>query len=162
MQVCLPADTTIGQARWERTFGEGFIDVEGNATARVRASAAEPHPDRAFHTVAWDHPEFADLEVTISPPGTARGQRQYCRAGLVFWQDADNFLSFSCYLDDVYNGSSVALFTKRHGFEELYDAIWTMLANKIDWGKSFVLRIACDGENFIVYVDGEPVLQRAL
>jgi hypothetical protein len=151
-----------GNGLWEKTLGIGFVETDGAGTARVRGTVENPHPNRTFYTLPWPRPDFADLEVTITPPGDARGQRHYCRAGLVFWQDPDNYLSFTCYLDDVYNGSSVALFTKRHGFEELYDAIWTMLWDKIDWHKPFRLRIPFDGEHFIVYIDDEPVMQRAL
>jgi hypothetical protein len=151
-----------GNGIWQKTLGAGFIDIDGNGMARVRGTVQKPHPNRTFYTLPWYQPDFADLEVTITPPGEARGQGHYCRAGLVFWQDPDNYLSFTAYLDDAYNGSSVALFTKRHGFEELYDAIWTMLWDKIDWHKPFRLRIPFDGERFIVFVDDEPVMQRAL
>ena len=59
-------------------------------------------------------------------------------------------------------GASIAVFTKRHGFEELYDAVWTMVADKIFWGRPFRLRVSFDGDNFFVLLDGEPILQRAL
>ena len=81
----------------------------------------------------------------------------------MFWQDDANYLTFTAYLDDVYDGASIALFTKRHDFEELYDAVWTMLWKKVDWGKPFQLRIVFDGERFVVFrEDGEPVMQRTL
>lgn len=151
-----------GTHSWERTLGVGFIDVDGMGAARVRGTRESPDPGRSLYTLPWDESEFADLEVTITPPGSARGQHHYCRAGLVFWQDDANYLTFTAYLDDVYDGASIALFTKRHDFEELYDAVWTMLWKKIDWGKPFQLRIVFDGERFVVFVDGEPVMQRTL
>jgi len=147
---------------WEKTLGIGNIDVDGSGGARVRATRESPHPARTFHTLPWPRPKFADLEVTITPPGDHRGQKHRCRSGLVFWQDKDNYLSFTAYVDDSYKGSSIALFTKRHGFEELYDAVWTMLWDLVDWGKPFRLRIAFDGNRFIIFIDDEPVLQRAL
>jgi hypothetical protein len=49
--------------------------------------------------------------VTITPPGQGRGEKQNCRGGLVFWQDNENYLSFTAYLDDGYRGASIALFT---------------------------------------------------
>jgi hypothetical protein len=152
---------TLGDGRWERTLGIGCIEG-GGARAQVRASREKPHPGRTFYTLPWAQPAFADLEVTITPPGHGRGEGHYCRSGLVFWQDRDNYLSFTAYVDDVYNGSSIALFTKRHGFEELYDAIWTMLWDKFHWGKPSRLRVAFDGNRFAVFVDNEPVMQRAL
>ncbi|TIP52557.1 MAG: DNA-binding protein, partial [Mesorhizobium sp.] len=104
--------------------------VDGMGAARVRGTKESPHPGRSLYTLPWDQSEFADLEVTITPPGSARGQHHCCRAGLVFWQDDANYLTFTAYLDDVYDGASIALFTKRHDFEELYDAVWTMLWKK--------------------------------
>lgn len=150
-----------GNGTWEKTVGVGFIDVHDGA-AHVRGTLENPHPNRTFHTLPWYQPDFADLEVTITPPGEVRGQSHRCRAGLVFWQDPDNYCSFSIWLDDIYDGASVALFPKRHGFEELYDAIWTMVWHKIHWGKPFRLRIPFDGERFVIFVDDEPVMQRAL
>jgi hypothetical protein len=65
-------------------------------------------------------------------------------------------------LSDAYEGASIALFSHLNGYEELYDAIWTMVWTKIDWGTPLRLRIAFDGMRFTVWIDGEPVLQRAL
>ena len=100
--------------------------------------------------------------MAVTPPGTARGEGHRCRVGLVFWQDKDNYLSITTWLDDVYEGASMSVFTKRWGFEELYDAVWTNVADKIVWGKLFRLRIAFDGEHFNIFIDGEPIMQRAL
>lgn len=154
---------TEGLGHWQKTLGSGAIEIApGEKAARVRGSVEKPHPGRTFYTLPWSHPDFADLEVRITPPGERRGQSHACRCGLVFWQDNANYLSFTAYLDDAYNGASLALFTKRHGFEELYDAIWTMVWTKVDWGKPFDLRVAFDGDHFIVFVNSEPVMQRAL
>lgn len=152
-----------GTGHWQKTLGHGAVEIgsEENA-ARVRGSVETPHPGRVFYTLPWSNPDFADLEVRITPPGERRGQSHACRCGLVFWEDNANYLSFTAYLDDAYNGASLALFTKRHGFEELYDAIWTMVWKKIDWGKPFDLRVAFDGNHFVVFVNSEPVMQRAL
>ncbi len=152
---------TTGGAVWEKTIGCGVVD-SGDGLAKVRASVDAPHPGRTFHTLAWSKPDFADLAVRITPPGTQRGERHNCRCGLVFWQDNDNYLSFTAYLDDAYNGASIALFSKRNGFEELYDAVWTMVADAIRWGEPFDLRVTFDGLRFVILIDGEPVLQRSL
>jgi hypothetical protein len=151
-----------GKGRWERTLGRGVLSLENASCAKVRAAVDNPNPGRTFYTVPWKDGRFADLEIVITPPGTGRGEGQNCRGGLVFWQDQDNYLSFTAYLDDAYNGASVAVFTKRHGFEELYDAVWTMVADKITWGRPFRLRVTFDGDNFFILLDGEPILQRAL
>jgi len=152
----------IGEGNWERTLGQGTLYLDGSSRAIVRATAQKGNPGRTLYTLPWIDEGFADLEVTITPPGTRRGEHHNCRGGLVFWQDHENYLTFSSYLDDVYMGASVAVFTKRHGFEELYDAVWTMVADKILWGRPFRLRVSFDGDNFFVLLDDEPILQRAL
>ena len=152
----------VGEGSWERTLGQGSLCLDKSSRATVRATVHEGNPGRTLYTLPWIDAGFADLEVTITPPGTRRGERHNCRGGLVFWQDRDNYLTFSSYLDDVYMGASIAVFTKRHGFEELYDAVWTMVADKIFWGRPFRLRVSFDGDNFFVLLDGEPILQRAL
>jgi hypothetical protein len=151
-----------GAGRWERIFGRGSLNIVSSGGAKVQATVAAPNPGRTFHTLPWPYPDFADLEATIVPPGTSRGQREHCRSGLVFWQDKDNYLSFTAYLADEYQGASVALFTKRHGFEELYDAIWTMVADGVSWGNSFNLRVSFDGNSFLVHLNGEPIMERSL
>lgn len=152
----------IGKDHWIRALGNGVVDVKDRCGARVDASVDKPNPGRTFHTIYWPEPTFADLEVAIRPPGSGRGQNERCRSGLVFWQDEDNFLSFTAYLDDDYEGASVALFTKRHGFEELYDAVWTMVDDCIFWGRVFRLRIAFDGNRFVVLLGDEPIMERSL
>jgi hypothetical protein len=150
-----------GEGAWEKTLGQGVVSLQGGA-AQVRASVEAPNPGRTLYTLPWSTGDFADLAVTITPPGSARGQRHRCRGGLVVWQDNDNYLTFTTYLDDSYNGASIALFTKRNGFEELYDAIWTMLGDRVVWGRPFDLRVTFDGLRFVIHIDGEPVLQRSL
>ncbi len=152
-----------GRGEWQKTFGHGTIEIgTDGSNARVKASLESPHLGRTFYTLPWHDPRFADLEATITPPGEQRGEKHACRCGVVFWQDSNNYLFFSAWLDDSYNGASVSIFTKRHGFEELYDAIWTMVWKDIDWGKPFDLRVAFNGNNFVVFVNSQPVMQRAL
>ena len=47
------------------------------------------------------------------------------------------------------------------GYEDLYDAIWTNVADRVYFGKPFRLRVACDGEQYRVTVNDEAVLYRA-
>jgi hypothetical protein len=150
-----------GSGRWQRTVGHGAVRTTGSG-ARVTASVAAPNPGRTFHALDWPEPGFADIEAVIEPPGRGRGEKEHCRSGVMFWQDADNYLSFTVYLADEYHGASIALFTKRHGFEELYDAIWTMVGSAITWGQPFGLRVTFDGNRFVVFVNDEAVMERAL
>ncbi len=150
----------VGQ-QWRKEIGSGRILLTGRA-AQVEASAASPNPKRLAYTVPWSHPEFADVSVDILPPGTDRHQQEKGRGGLIFWQDADNYITVSNWLDDTFNGSSMSSFFHIDGFEEIYDAVWSNLGDRISWGKRYTLRITFDGLNFIAYVDGEPVLYRSL
>lgn len=151
----------VGSGQWQRLVGRGDLETTGDG-AHVRATVATPNPGRTFHALPWANEGFADLETVILPPGSRRGEKEHCRSGLLFWQDADNYISFSIYLSDEYEGASVALFTKRHGFEELYDAVWTMVGDRIVWGRPFRLRVAFDGERFAVFLGGEAIMERAL
>jgi hypothetical protein len=147
---------------WRKEIGAGIIDLPGDGSARVRASVSQPNPGRTAYTLEWDDPDYADLQVEITPPGRRRGQGEHCRGGLIFWQDARNYLIISTWLDDIYPGASISSFFNLHGFEELYDAVWTNVGRRVYWGKPFVLRVTFDGSIFTAFIDDEPVLFRAL
>jgi hypothetical protein len=66
------------------------------------------------------------------------------------------------YLDDMYDGASIAIFSHLDGFEEIYDAVWSMVAQKIYWGRAHRLRVVFDGMGLLTYIDDEPVLYRAV
>jgi hypothetical protein len=142
-------------------MGNGVIEVTGDGGARIRGSVEAPCPGRTAYCLDWAHPEFADLEVTITPPGTQRGQKEKSRAGFVLFQNRDNYFIVNVWLADGYQGASVSSFFKLGGFEDLYDAVWTNVGDRIYWGKPFRLRLCCDGERYLVYVNKEPVLYRA-
>jgi hypothetical protein len=112
--------------------------------------------------IEWDSPHYADLRVTLTPPGTDRGQSEKGRGGLIFWQDDDNFLIINTWLDDFYAGASISSFFTCQGFEDLYDAVWSNVGERIFWGRPYELRIVFDGNHYLVTVDDEPILYRAL
>ena len=64
-------------------------------------------------------------------------------------------------MNDAY-GTSISAFFQVDGFEELYDAVWTNVGRRIRWGVPYDFRVAFDGSRFLAFVDGEPVLYRAL
>jgi hypothetical protein len=154
--------STTGQRTWERIIGAGRIDITGDGTAKVRASATLPNPGRLIYLVDWEHCEFADLQVQITPPGTARGEREHGRCGVVFWQDENNFLLVNDWLNDTYGGASVSCFSCLGGFEDLYDAVWSNVGKMITWGIGHNLRVAFDGRQLLARVNDQPVLYRAL
>ncbi|PZO57305.1 MAG: nucleotide-binding protein [Phormidesmis priestleyi] len=152
----------LGDSDWRKEIGAGRMVVTGEGSVQVQASAQQPNPGRLAYTVAWPNPEFADLSVDIVPPGTDRQQGEKGRAGLIFWQDPDHYITISHWLDDTYGGASLSSFFHISGFEEIYDAVWTNVDKRILWGKQSRLRVTFDGMNFMAYIDGEPLLYRAL
>ena len=154
--------TPIGHRIWQRTLGRGEIILTGDSAVQVQASRQCPNPGRTALTVPWDNHHFADLQIEIVPPGHRRYQREKGRGGLIFWQDENNYITVSNWLDDSYDGASISSFFYLNGYEELYDAVWTNVADRVFWGKPHQLRTVFDGMNFMVFVNDEPVLSRAL
>lgn len=148
--------------QWQKNIGIGQIKLTGEGSLKVSASLSQPNPGRVAYTVAWSNPSFADVSVDILPPGTARHQGEKGRGGLIFWQDPDNYITVSQWLDDSYGGASISSFYHVDGFEEIYDAVWTNVGGRIHWGRQMNYRIVFDGLNFMTYIDGEPVLYRSL
>ena len=154
--------TPTGGRTWRREMGLGKFETSGDGAARVVATLERPNPLRTAYGVAWDRPEFADVQVDITPPGTARHQGHRGRGGILFWQDPDNYITFSIYLDDCIETASLAAFFYLKGFEDVYDAVWANLGGRVTWGERFTLRMAFDGMRFVGYINGEPMLYRAL
>lgn len=149
--------TTSGGMRWKRLMGTGAIETTGSSKARIKT----PCPDRTAYCVDWPDPQFVDIEVTITPPGTGAGQKQRTTAGFILYQDARNYVTLNAYRSDYYPAGSVSTFFKFDGFEDTYDAIWSNVADRIDHGKPLRLRLCCDGEQYIVFINDEAVLYRA-
>jgi len=154
--------TTSGGQVWQRSRGSGMIDLLGDGTALVRATSTLPNPGRTLFTVDWAERGFAELEAVIRPPDQSVGGEQKGRCGVVFWQDADNYLIVSTYLDSWHPTSSISSFFRIRGYEEVYDAIWTNLDRHVTWGQDYRLRVAFDGQQYLVWANDEPVLYRAL
>lgn len=154
--------TPLGGKLWRKALGSGAIDLTGNGTAKVRASVHAPNPGRLLYTVDWDQSDFADVQVEVTPPGSDRGQGEQGRAGLVFWQDGDHYIIVNTWLNDGYDGASISSFFYLRGFEDLYDAVWTNIGSRVFWGIPYTLRMVFDGMRYTTFVNGEPVLYRAL
>ncbi|GAB4544785.1 MAG: hypothetical protein Tsb0014_38830 [Pleurocapsa sp.] len=154
--------TSIGNKIWEKTIGKGAIEILQPGIAKVQADVNNPNPGRTAYTVPWDRPNFADVEVTIIPPGKERGQGEKGRGGLIFWQDRDNYIIINTWLDDFYEGESISCFFRIAGFEEIYDAVWSNIGRAIAFGQPYTLRVVFDGNNYTVRVNNQTVLYRAL
>lgn len=148
--------------KWEKTIGKGELRLTGHHSVRVEASANAPNPGRLAYTLPWQHPSFADVSVDICSPGKQRYEREKGRGGLIFWQDADNYMIINHWLDDTFEGSAMSVFLTLDGYEEIYDGVWANLGKRIAWGQKRRHRVTFDGSNFVVYVEEEPVLYRAI
>ncbi|MFN0091977.1 MAG: hypothetical protein ACKVWR_17180, partial [Acidimicrobiales bacterium] len=166
------AGRAVGDAAWECSMGAVEYRVEGGAAVvqarprpgRLRRLLAvlAPLGERSAYTVSWEKAELADLTARILPPGEGRGEGAASRAGLVFWQDRRNYVIVAAWLDDSYGGAAISQFMCLDGYEELYDVVWTNVGDRITWGRAFELRCSFDGDLVTTWLDGEPVLQRAL
>jgi hypothetical protein len=151
----------VGGATWRRMIGDGIIEVTGKGFARVRGSPSEPCPGRTAYCVDWPHPEFVDLEAIITPPGQGPGPRDMTTAGFILYRDPRNYVTLNAYRADTYAGGSVSTFFRLDGFEDIYDAVWSNVGGRVTYGKPLRLRLCCDGERYVVFIDEEPVLYRA-
>lgn len=151
----------VGGLSWKRLVGKGVFELTGDGAARVRGSVNDPCPGRTAYCLEWADPDFADLEVTITPPGLARGQKHLCTAGIIFYQDRDNYVTLNVWRGDSYGGASLSTFFTFRGFEDIYDAIWTNVGDRVFYGRPSRIRVCCDGERYLVFVDEESVLYRA-
>jgi hypothetical protein len=154
--------TTTGDARWSRVYGSGRMVVTGNRSVVVDATRERPNPGNTAYVVDWHHPEFVDVSVDVTPPGEGFGEGHRGRGGLVLYDDPDNFIMISMYVDDSYDGASIAYFSHLDGFEDIYDAVWSMVDKKIYWGATHRLRVVSDGNHLMTFIDDEPVLYRAV
>lgn len=152
---------TVGGQRWKRLIGSGVIETTGDGSARIRGSVEDPCSGRTAYCLDWKTPDFADLEAIIIPPGTDRGQRQRSIAGFILYQDRNNYVTLNVWRADYYGGASISTFFKFGGFEDIYDAIWTNVGDRVFYGRPSRLRVCCDGERYLVFVNEEPVLYRA-
>ena len=148
-------------AVWSRIMGDAAFTLSGDGGVRVIASAEAPAVNRTAFGIDWPDPDFADLTAVILPPGSARGQHHTPRGGLLFWQDDKNYFIVNNWLDNSYGGGSISCFFYFRGFEDIYDAVWTNVDDRLFFGRKNRLRVVCDGRQFRAYLDGTLVLYRA-
>jgi hypothetical protein len=155
-------DTSFGQRSWRRVVGRGVFEVSEAPGARVRASRETPNPGRTAYAIDWDDPNYAEVQVDITPPGGRKGDGELGRGGLLFYQDPANYIIINNWNDDRFDGSSISSFFVLGGEEDTYDAIWTNVGQRIRRGHKHRLRAVFDGVRYMVYLNDEPVLYRAL
>jgi hypothetical protein len=109
----------------------------------------ESRPHRLY--AGMGHPAYADLEAEIEPPGSARGEGERGRAGLIFFQDEANYLIVNTWHDDQFQGASVSSFHRVDGKEDVYRAVWTNVGDRIQWGSRYRMRAVFNGLRYLVY-----------
>ena len=77
-------------------------------------------------------------------------------------QDEDHYLLINNWFRDTYDGASISCFFYLGGAENVYKAVWSNVGRRVYWGVPYTLRIASDGSRFLVHLNDEPVLYRAL
>ena len=147
------AGRAIGRDTWRQAVGTrpGDFVVDGvSALVRVSpessskvvrnlAALVRPAAGRIVYTVPWKDPAAVGLSAEVIPPGKRSGEGERGRAGLILWQDADNYVVVSTWLDDAYSGVSLSSFYRIDAFEELFDAVWTNVGTRIRWGEPYRL-----------------------
>ncbi|MFN0091593.1 MAG: hypothetical protein ACKVWR_15195 [Acidimicrobiales bacterium] len=149
--------------QWRKTMGRGRLAVVEPGIARFDADLDRPVPDRTIYSFEWRDPGFCDLEVTAcAPAGAGGGAGHRSRVGLFVAQDDTNYFTVNIYLDDFYPAASASCFFHLRGFEDIYDAVWANLGELVSWQAPFRIRLVCAGDAYLVLINDEPVLHRAL
>lgn len=137
---------------WEPTLGPGNL---APAEGGIRVEGAQGA--RSLYTVPWADLGMADLEVEVLP---AQGGEARCRAGVCFWQDEKHHLVVALDLEG--EEFRVVAYLRFAGYEDPRRAVWAWIPRPRGSGVGLRLRAVCDGHRFLAYLDGEPVLYRAL
>jgi len=142
-------------ATWRRQLGHGRIVVGAAPGATVQEA-----PGRTLYTLDWPHQDLADLRTTIIPVRTTKSRS---RAGLVFVQDGSNYVVFNLWFNQRTDGAaSVSSFFCLDGLEDVYDAVWVNVGDRIRWDEPVDLRVSFDGLLYQAWLGDEPVLWRSL
>jgi hypothetical protein len=147
------AGRLVETGAWVRRSGHGRFALDGGL---VVAEA----PDRTVYTVPWPHPGFADVTARVVP---RRVGKRRSRTGVIFLEDDGNFVIVNLWFNDRPDGAaSVSSFFRTEGREDVYDAVWVNVGDRVQWDRPVDVRAAFDGDHYNVALDGEPVLWRSL
>lgn len=149
----------VGQRRIHLDDGSAAVGPAVPTAANRLARLFRPSGQRTAYVVDWDG-RAGSIAAEITPPGTRRGEGHSGRGGLILFQDPDNYLIVNDWLDDEYGGASVSSFRRIDGHEEVYDAVWANVGQRVVWGDRHRLTLSFDRSGFTAFVDGEAVLDR--
>lgn len=148
--------TTTGDRTWQKR-GTGVLELDGSGKVIYDTLSGAT----AIYTVPWSQHEFVDLEVEHTPPGTGYGAGENAFGGLLFEQDSNNHLYLRSWIDDSQmNASEYEVILMIDGASYIVRRVnfGTQLAH----GVTHTLRMSFDGNRFLAWLDGEPVISYAL
>ncbi len=145
--------------RWQRWCGERDFVIGGDGLILTPGGDAR---GRTIWAVPWDDPHGAAVAVGLVPAGRGPGEGAHCAAGVALGSDADNVLLVNAWADDSYGGGSVSSFLRLDGWEEVYDAVWVNVGDRVRPGHPIELGVRFDGDRYLVALDGRVVLERAV
>ncbi len=95
--------------------------------------------------------------MKATPPGTAYGQGHKSRFSVIFWQDSNNYLLFRYYVDDNQTNAAEIEMTS---FVQGTGAVQRFINMTTDIfpGVQRTIRASFNGDDFVCWLDGEPVL----
>lgn len=149
----------VGQRRLHLSDGGAVVGDPVLPATHKLARLVRPSGQRTAYVLDWGG-EAGSISAEITPPGLRRGEGHAGRGGLILFQDPDNYLIVNDWLDDEYGGASVSAFRRINGYEEVFDAVWANVGQRITWGRRHELALAFDARGFTAYVDGVAVLGR--
>ena len=149
--------TTTGSLTWRKESGSGDIDLDGSGAALVDPANIAV----AMYTIPWTDTNFADIEVVHTPPGSGYGSGDNGFAGLLFWQDASNYLILRTFIDDSQtNAAEYEIILSVGGSGGVTNRV--NFGTEIAHGVAHTLRMVFDGNRFVAYKNGEPVISSEL
>jgi hypothetical protein len=150
--------TTTGSGVWANNgpAPAGSIKLTGAGKAQFQTATAAGN--NAIYTVPWSVLNYADLTVDITVPGTGYGNGTTGWAGVVFYQDANNYISVRTYVKDDQVGSTEYELEDRTNGSGPTVIQRVNMATEISHGNTFTMRMVCDGERVVCYKDGEPII----
>lgn len=149
--------TATGGLTWRKDL-TGVVALTGAGTALYTVASNAT----AYYTFPWANPTFADLQVGMTPPGAGYGNGEDGLAGVLFWQDANNWLIGRVYLTDAQVGNSeYEIVNCTSGTSSVIRR--AAMATTIAHGVPVTVRMSFDGDRFCLWHGGtEPVIAWSL
>jgi hypothetical protein len=148
--------TTTGGLTWARTLGSDTVSRNGSGTGVVANVGT-----LTLYTVPWSSAAFADVAIDSTPPGAGYGSGNNGHAGVVLWQDANNWLAtYPRVNDDQVNAAEIEVALCVGGSTSVVKRV--NYSTIINHGVTTTIRMTSDGANVIIYRGTEAAFCFAL